>query len=446
MRSRKSELALALASCRGAFFSVGIFSGVINVLMLTGSIYMLQVYDRVLPSRSVPTLIGLTVLIIFLFGLQGVLDFLRQRLLTRVGSTLDAELSARIFNIVVTLPLKGRTGAEGLQPLRDFDTVRGFLSGVGPTALFDLPWLPLYLGLCFLLHPWLGLIALVGALILFCLAVMTEVMSRKPLHEAAGHAAARQLQAESSRRNAEAIKAMGMAAPLARRWAAVNDKYLLAQERAADASGGLGALSKVLRFLLQSLVLGVGAWLAILDMASPGVIIAASILTSRALAPIETAIAHWKSFLAARQSWRRLSELLAALPPEAEPMTLPAPKQSLTAESLVIGIPGSREVDRQQCQLHARGGRRARRHRSERLRQIDARARARRGLAGHSRGDPARRRDAGALEPCRPRHRHRLHAASHRALRRHRRGEHRPLLRQGRSRESGRGRKSGRRA
>jgi PrtD family type I secretion system ABC transporter len=344
MRSRKSELAQALASCRGAFLSVGIFSGVINVLMLTGSIYMLQVYDRVLPSRSVPTLIGLTVLIIFLFALQGVLDFLRQRLLTRVGSTLDAELSTRIFNIVVTLPLKGRTGAEGLQPLRDFDTVRGFLSGVGPTALFDLPWLPLYLGLCFLLHPWLGLIALVGALILFGLAVMTEVTSRKPLHEAAGHAAARQLQAESSRRNAEAIKAMGMAAPLGRRWAAVNDKYLLAQERAADASGGLGALSKVLRFLLQSLVLGVGAWLAILDMATPGVIIAASILTSRALAPIETAIAHWKSFLAARQSWRRLSDLLAALPPDAEPMTLPAPKQSLAVESIVVGIPGSREV------------------------------------------------------------------------------------------------------
>jgi ATP-binding cassette subfamily C protein len=344
MRSRKSELAQALASCRGAFLSVGVFSGVINILMLTGSIYMLQVYDRVLPSRSVPTLVGLTVLIIFLFALQGVLDFLRQRLLTRVGSTLDAELSGRVFDIVVTLPLKGRTGSEGLQPLRDFDTVRGFLSGVGPTALFDLPWLPLYLGLCFLLHPWLGAIATVGAVVLFALAVLTEVLSRKPLQEAVGHAAARQLQAEASRRNAETIRAMGMAAPLARRWAAANDKYLLAQGRAADASGGLGALSKVFRFLLQSLVLGVGAWLAILDMASPGVIIAASILTSRALAPIETAIAHWKSFLAARQSWRRLGDLLAALPPEAEPMALPAPRQTLSVESIVVGLPGSREV------------------------------------------------------------------------------------------------------
>src|SRR5918997_6677765 len=168
--TKKSELAQALASCRGAFVAVGIFSGVINILMLTGSIYMLQVYDRVLPSRSVPTLLGLTILIIFLFALQGLLDFVRQRLLTRIGSTLDAELASRIFSIVVTLPLKGRMGSEGMQPLRDFDTVRGFLSGIGPTALFDLPWLPLYLGLCFVLHPWLGLIALVGAVILFVLA------------------------------------------------------------------------------------------------------------------------------------------------------------------------------------------------------------------------------------------------------------------------------------
>jgi PrtD family type I secretion system ABC transporter len=342
--TKKSELAQALASCRSAFLSVGLFSGVINILMLTGSIYMLQVYDRVLPSRSVPTLIGLTVLIIFLFGLQGLLDFIRQRLLTRIGSTLDAELSGRIFGILVTLPLKGRAGAEGLQPLRDFDTVRSFLSGIGPTALFDLPWLPLYLGLCFLLHPWLGLIALVGAVVLFALAVLTEVLSRKPLQEAVSHAAARQAQAEASRRNAESIKAMGMAAPLARRWTEVNDKYLTAQERAADASGGLGAVSKVLRFLLQSIVLGAGAWLVILDMASPGVIIAASILTSRALAPIETAIAQWKTFLAARQSWRRLGELLAALPPEADPMPLPAPRKSLAVEGIVVGIPGAREV------------------------------------------------------------------------------------------------------
>src|SRR5918998_2853501 len=344
MRSRKSELAQALASCRGAFIAVGIFSGIINILMLTGSIYMLQVYDRVLPSRSLPTLVGLTLIIIFLFALQGLLDFVRQRILTRVGSTLDSELAGRIFNIVVALPLKGRTGIEGLQPLRDFDTVRAFLSGVGPTALFDLPWLPLYLGLCFLLHPWLGLIALVGAILLFALAVLTEILSRKPLQEAVSHAGARQQQAEASRRNAEAIKAMGMAAPLARRWTEVNDKYLTAQERAADASGGLGAVSKVLRFLLQSLVLGAGAWLVILDKASPGVIIAASILTSRALAPIETAIAHWKQFLAARQSWRRLGELLAAMPAEAEPMPLPAPRKSLAVEGIVVGIPGAREV------------------------------------------------------------------------------------------------------
>jgi ATP-binding cassette subfamily C protein len=292
----------------------------------------------------VPTLVGLTLLIIFLFGLQGMLDFVRQRLLTRIGSTLDAELSGRVFGVVVALPLKARAQVDGLQPLRDFDTVRSFLSGLGPTALFDLPWLPLYLGLCFLLHPWLGLTALAGAIVLAGLAMLTETLSRKPLQEAASHAAARHAQAEASRRNAEAIKAMGMAAPLAQRWTAANDKYLMAQERAADAAGGLGALSKVIRFLLQSIVLGIGAWLVILDSATPGVIIAASVLTSRALAPIEIAIAHWKGFLSARQSWRRLEELLAALPAEAEPMSLPAPKKSLTVEGVVVGTPGGRDV------------------------------------------------------------------------------------------------------
>jgi PrtD family type I secretion system ABC transporter len=341
--SKKSELVQALASCRGAFLSIGLFSGVINILMLTGSIYMLQVYDRVLPSRSVPTLIGLTVLIIFLFGLQGVLDWLRQRLLTRIGLTLDAELSNRIFNIIVSLPLKTRGMSDGLQPLRDFDSVRSFLSGLGPTALFDLPWLPLYLGLCFLLHPWLGLTALGGAIILAGLAILTEVLSRQPLQQAAVHASMRHGQAEASRRNAEAIRAMGMGNALARRWSEVNDKYLVIQERATDVGGGLGSLSKVLRFLLQSIVLGVGAWLAIMDKASPGVIIASSILTSRALAPIEIAIAHWKGFLSARQSWRRLGELLAALPPENEPMPLPAPKKSLAVEGVVVASPGSRD-------------------------------------------------------------------------------------------------------
>jgi ATP-binding cassette subfamily C protein len=322
---------------------VGLFSGVINILMLTGSIYMLQVYDRVLPSRSIPTLVGLTVLIIFLFGLQGVLDFLRQRLLTRIGSTLDAELSSRIYSIIVSLPLKMRGPGDGLQPLRDFDSIRVFLSGIGPTALFDLPWLPLYLGLCFLLHPVLGVTALAGAVILFVLTLLTEILSRKPSQEAAGYASVRYAQAEASRRNAEAIKAMGMGPRLAARWAVTNDKYLMAQERAADAAGGFGAFSKVLRFLLQSIVLGVGAWLVVLDKASPGVIIAASILTSRALAPIELAIGQWRVFIGARQSWKRLGDLLAAIPAEDEPMPLPAPRRSITAEGIFAGAPGMRE-------------------------------------------------------------------------------------------------------
>ena len=339
---RKSELAEVLATCRSVFITVGLFSGAVNILTLTGSIYMIQIYDRVLPSRSVPTLVGLTLLIVFLFALQGVLDFLRQRLLTRIGSTLDAELSRRIYGIIVTLPLK-TTASDGLQPMRDFDNIRNFLSGMGPTALFDLPWMPLYLLICFLLHPWLGVTALIGALLLVALTIATEILSRKPTVQAVAHASMRHAQAEASRRNAEAIRAMGMGGSLGRRWTEVNDKYLMAQARAADAAGGFGAISRVLRLLLQSIVLGVGAFLAISDQVTAGVIIGASIITSRALAPIETATAHWRGFVGARQSWRRLNELLASLPSDPERMALPPPRHSVNVEGIAVAAPGGRQ-------------------------------------------------------------------------------------------------------
>jgi PrtD family type I secretion system ABC transporter len=341
MRSsrQKSELSRALASCRGAFWTVGAFSGVVNLLMLTGSIYMLQVYDRVIPSRSVPTLVGLSVLVMFLFSMQGVLDFLRQRLLTRIASILDTNLTHRLYRAVVELPLRSRQTGDGLQHLRDFDGIRSFLSGMGPTALFDLPWLPLYLGLCFLLHPILGLTVFGGSAVLFALAVLTEVMSRKPAQEAAAYGSARYALAESSRHGAEAIKAMGMGQALSRRWAQANDRYLATQERASDVAGGFGSLSKVLRMLLQSVTLGIGAWLVIFDMASAGVIIASSILMTRALAPIELAIGHWRGFISSRQSWKRLGDLLAALPAEKECMSLPAPRQTLAVEGVTVEVP-----------------------------------------------------------------------------------------------------------
>ena len=341
---QRSELAAALASCRGAFVATGLISGMSNVLMLTGAMFMLEVYDRVLPSRSVPTLIGIAILAGGLYMVQGLIDLIRGRLLVRIGSALDEAVSGRVFDTILRLPMKAARASDGLQPLRDLDSVRSFLSGLGPIALFDLPWLPLYIGICYVLHPWLGYTALGGAIILAALTLLTEVLTRRPTKAAASFAAARSELAQAGHRNAEAIVAMGMAGRMVHRWAEANRQYMAGQLGASDVVGGLGAVSKVLRMVLQSAVLGVGAFLVIRQDATGGIIIAGSILAARALAPVDLAIAHWKAFAACRQSWGRLNKLLALLPPEQAPMLLPAPREKLTVEGASGAPPGSSKL------------------------------------------------------------------------------------------------------
>src|SRR5580698_6307840 len=224
--ARRSELGDALHACRNAFIGVGVMSCMINLLYLTGSLFMLEVYDRVLPSRSVPTLVGLIILAGGLYIAQGVLDLIRGRILVRVGTALDETLNSRVFDTVVRLPLTIGARNEGLQPLRDLDNVRSFLSGMGPGAFFDLPWLPFYLAICFAFHVLIGLTALVGAIILVALTVVTEFLSRAPAREAMGLAARRNDLAATSRRNAEVLVAMGMSGRLTRRWSAANENYL----------------------------------------------------------------------------------------------------------------------------------------------------------------------------------------------------------------------------
>jgi len=322
--SARSELGAALASCRGAFIAIGLVSGLSNVLMLTGAMFMLEIYDRVLPSRSVPTLIGIAILAGGLYAAQGMLDLIRSRVMVRIGSALDEDVSGRVFDTILRLPMKVGRLSDGLQPLRDLDTVRSFLSGLGPIALFDLPWLPLYIGVCYLLHPWLGYTALGGAIILIALTLLTEALTRRPTKTASSFASSRSELAQAGHRNAEAIVAMGMVRHMVHRWAEANRQYMAGQWSASDVVGGLGALSKVLRMILQSAMLGVGAFLVIRQDATAGIIIAGSILAARALAPVDLAIAHWKAFAACRQSWHRLSKLLAMLPPEQTPILLPA--------------------------------------------------------------------------------------------------------------------------
>jgi ATP-binding cassette subfamily C protein len=340
----RSELGEALHSCRSAFLGVAAMSCTINLLYLTGSFFMLEVYDRVLPSRSVPTLVGLLILAGGLYVAQGVLDLIRGRILVRIGSALDDALSARVFDTVVRLPLIAGSHNEGLQPMRDLDNIRSFLSGMGPSALFDLPWLPLYLAICFAFHIMIGLTALVGAIILVALTILTEYLTRQPAREAMSLAARRNELAAASRRNAEVLVAMGMAGRLTRRWTEANQDYLAGSQRTSDVAGGLGATAKVMRMTLQSAVLGVGAYLVIHQEATAGIIIAGSILSARALAPVDLAIANWKGFVAARQSWQRLNKLLGTLPPQGTPTLLQDPDKRLQVENVSVVPPGDQKV------------------------------------------------------------------------------------------------------
>ncbi|MGB9366369.1 MAG: type I secretion system permease/ATPase [Xanthobacteraceae bacterium] len=339
-----SELREALAACWHAFIAIGLMSGLINILYLTGSFYMLEIYDRVLPSRSVPTLIALSILALTLFAFQGVLDVIRSRVMVRIAASLDERLSTRIYDIVVQLPLRSKMPGDGLAPIRDLDQIRSFLIGTGPLALFDLPWMPIYLFICFLFHPWIGVAALVGAIILTSLTVLSEFKTRKPARESMQHIGVRNGMAEAGRRNAEVIRAMGMAPRMARVWGDANAKYLTTQQQTSDVAGGLGAVSKVLRFALQSGVLGLGAYLVLQQQATAGIIIASSIIVARALAPVELAVANWRGFVSARQSWRRLSELLIGMDPGATPMSLPPPKSNLVVENVIGTPPGIQRV------------------------------------------------------------------------------------------------------
>lgn len=334
-----SELGEAMRACRGAFIGVALMSCMVNLLYLTGSVFMLEIYDRVLPSRSISTLVGLTVLAGGLYVVQGILDLIRGRILVRIGTALDEALSGRVFAAVVRLPLVSN-GREGVQPIRDLDNVRTFLSGMGPGALFDLPWLPVYLAICFLFHPLIGLTATIGAVILVALTILTEVLTRVRSNDAFALATHRSDIASASRRNAEVLRAMGISRHLTQQWTEVNGKYLAGNQRTSDVAGGLGAIAKVFRLALQSTVLAVGAWLVINQQATAGIIIAGSILSARALAPVDLAIANWKGFVAARESWHRLNPLLQRLPPDGAPILLEAPSRRLSVENVSVVPPG----------------------------------------------------------------------------------------------------------
>lgn len=350
-------VASALASCRSAFVVVGVFSGLINLLMLSGSFYMLQVYDRVLSSRSLPTLIGLSLILLMAYLLQGFLEGVRLRLLARIGARFDAEVSPVAFSAVQRLSLLGLRQDQVMQPVRDLDQIRGFLASLGPTALLDMPWLPLFLVGCFILHPWLGWLVVAGGLVILLLTFLTELRSREATKAQMASSATRYAIVEASRRNAEALTAMGMAPAFQRKWYEANLRHVCDWLLGSDAISGIGAFAKVFRMVLQSAVLGLGAYLAMHNEITAGAMIAASIIASRALAPIEVAVAHWKSFVSARQGLSRLRRVLdsSAFVGNSR-TTLPAPSRELTVEGLIVAAPGKQVPIVQNASLSLKAG------------------------------------------------------------------------------------------
>ena len=302
---------------------------------------MLEIYDRVIPSKSIPTLVGLCLVALLLYVFQGLLDVIRGRILLRIGSSIEASLGPRVFTAVRRLPLRGVSGTDALQPIRDLDAVRGFVSSTGPQAFFDLPWIPFYVAICWAFHPFIGMAAIGGAALLFILALLSEARSRGPAKSSSAASAAKLSQADAVRRNAEVVQALGMGGRLASRYEEKSEAHRLAQQDATDVTLVIGGFSKVFRMALQSGVLALGAWLVIQQQATSGVIIAASILTARALAPAELAIANWKGFVHARQSWRRLNDLLSRLPEPQPQVELPAPHKFFDVQGVWVAPPGT---------------------------------------------------------------------------------------------------------
>ncbi len=339
--TQRAELGSAVRACRSAIISAGVFSFCINLLLFISPIYMMQVYDRVLGSRNVTTLVMLSVITAFLLIAMGVLEMIRSRILVRAGLRFDAILKKRVFAAVFSRSLRTPGGVQA-QALRDLDAVREFLSGAGILVFCDAPWAPMFIGLAFLMHPLLGWVSLSGALLILALALANEQFTRKPLKHAAAYGLAASSFAETSLRNSEVIEAMGMMPGIAQRWTTRHHRMLVLQARAGDHGGYLLAASKVLRLLLQSGILGLGAWLAIQDKLSGGAIVAGSIIMGRALAPIEMAVSQWRNFINTRTAWDRLRDLLAAVPASNEAMALPSPAGAVSVEQVFAVPPGAK--------------------------------------------------------------------------------------------------------
>ncbi|WP_313739118.1 type I secretion system permease/ATPase [Pseudomonas sp.] len=333
------EIDAALLRYRRLFGVLALFSGVINLLMLVPSIYMMQVFDRVLTSRNETTLLMLSLILLGFFALSCVLEWVRGQVMIRMSAGLDTHLGERVFDAAFERSLKEHS-ANPAQVLSDLNSIRQFVTGPGLIALFDAPWLPLYLIATFLFHPWLGVFTVIGSLILAALALWNELATRKSMAEANRLSVASSSYVNGTLHNAEVIQALGMLAPLRRRWFNVQQRMIVEQARASDRSARIASLSRFVRMTWQSLALGLGAILVIENQISAGVMIAVSVLLGRAMAPAEALIGSWKQMGNAKSSYLRLNRLLDEFPQAGTRMPLPPPSGALSLERLVVTPPG----------------------------------------------------------------------------------------------------------
>ena len=339
-----AELRVALSPIGRVLLPVIVISSVYNVLLLSGSFFMLLTYDDVLPSRSVPSLVSLLAMVTVAYGFQAALDVIRGRIMVHVGSLFMRAISDRVLDVVSRYELGRGAMPNGTQIVRDVESVRSCLSGPGPLAVLDLPWIAIYLLILGVFHWALGLLALLGVLVLVTLMVLNNRMTAPLALETMRTGARRQSLADATLRNAETLKALGMAGARRGEWHAVEADYLRANDRFSYISSTMSGSTKAFRMLLQSATLAMGAFLVIRGSATGGIIIASSILSSRALAPVEQVIANWKGMISGRQALERLRGLLDAAPYEVEPMGLEPPKSTLTVSAVTAAPPGTRAI------------------------------------------------------------------------------------------------------
>ncbi len=356
MLKQKPGPGSGLSGTSSLFWTIALFSAFVNILMLTGPLYMLQIYDRVLPSRSEETLLALTILISSLYAFMGILDYVRGRVAARIGAKMQSKLDAQVFRATLRRSVHSAERSAPSSGLKDLEAIQRLLSSPVIFAVFDMPWAPLFIFVIYTFNPMLGHLALAGALFIVAVTVLNQVMTRKPEAEANVATMYGDNFAETIRQQGEMVQALGMRGTVVDRWKVMRNKALRAQIASSDRVNQFTTTTKTFRFFLQSAVLGAGAWLVLEGEMTPGSMIAASILLGRALAPVEQAIGGWPLVLRARMGWARLKQLMESTPEETEHTSLPKPKGFVDVNQITVFPPDQQKASLRMLSLQLRPG------------------------------------------------------------------------------------------